>query len=114
MTNYLYGIIFTDGELKPQDVYNECTKGAWIPLACIPGEKPIVLLANSPIIANNFIKRNIPRHWTKGGIRLDEKYLEIIKNNGWDYEILNFPRKMQQKLEFVVLELDEEPLFKCN
>ena len=112
-------IVYTDGEMKANDIKRECCSGKWSPIFCYrQGSKTTIPLFSDQRIALNFIKRNLLRHWDRGGTIITDKDIEFIENKGWEIRRMDYPNKLKDlpdvKFDFEILEFDERPDFKIQ
>jgi len=116
-------ILFTDGILKLHEIAKECKKDKWVPV-CVYREKlvvdgvPTVIGFNSQEIAKKFAKRNLPKEWLRGSIRLTEESITWIKNKGWKIEFFTYPKLITShplyEISFEIIELGNEPDLYCQ
>lgn len=110
MNNYqeLYGVFYSDGHMTPQNVKYECQKDQWVPLTV---HQNTVFLCISELVARNFSKRNLPKHWTQGAVLLQQNDIDHISKKGFNIELLTFPKKLKDKIQlgFEIFELQSEP-----
>ena len=112
-------IVYTDGEMKANDIKRECCSGKWIPIFCYRlALKNTIPLFSDLRIDLNFIKRNLPRHWDRGGTIITDKDIEFIENKGCEIRRMDYPNKLKDlpdvKFDFEILEFDERPDFKIQ
>lgn len=110
----MIAILCTEGQMTHTEVRAECTAGKWVPILVYrQGEITTVPLFHSNRVAYSFVKRNLPADWLRGGIDLTDRDVEWIKQQGWQIEVLSFPRKMKDLTDLVfgfeILEFDEAP-----
>jgi hypothetical protein len=111
-------ILFTDGVMNQHDIVSECKTQKWVPI-CVYREKsvvdavPTVIGFNDQEMAKKFAKRNLPKDWVRGGVKLADEDVKWIKDKGWNIEIFTFPKLMNShpvyEISFEVLEFSEEP-----
>lgn len=97
-------LLYSDGILSINDILKECKIQKWFPI-CAQGNT--VIGFNDPEIAKKFAKRNFPKNWIRGGIRINENDINWIKSQNWSIEILNWP-KLMKDLSFLIFETQEE------
>ena len=111
-----YGVIYSDGHVKLQDVSTECIRDKWIPLATYTplGERTKVILFKCQILAKKFSKRNLPSQWITGAVRLSKDNIRFLIEKNLDLEVFDFPKKMKDnpniELGFEVLDLQDPDL----
>lgn len=103
--------ISTHGHMSFQDIKNECGKEAWVPLVVmrfeVDGKERTVLpLFSNEDVCRKWSKRNLPKDWGLcGGAYITQEDLENCEAKGWTFEMLRFPRKFKDIVEF-----DVEPI----
>lgn len=111
----MIALIYSDGSISPTDLKKECQNQKWIPLAVVKDkvEQIFVICFNSQDIARKFSKRNFPKNWIQGSIKLSDADLNFIDKKKWKIKILDFPRLLnshpEYTLSFEILDFYEEP-----
>lgn len=112
----MFALIYTDGQLRYNDIAKECLNQKWIPLMIyhdLITSSIILPLFKYESIAKSFMKRNLPRSWSHGSISLCESDLKNIAIKGWELKEYEYPNKIKDrtdiKIGFEILELDESP-----
>ena len=117
----MIAILCTDGQMKLEEVRNECQPGKWVPLFIytVAGESfPTIPLFHDEKTAKAFIKRNLPKDWLHGGVALTERDIQWMKDKGWQIREMSYPNRMTDlkniKFGFEILEFGEEPEFRIS
>lgn len=111
----MFAVIFSDGEIKLDDLKNDCREHLWIPIAVHKDRdgSVTVLCFNEADTAKRFAKRNIPKTWVHGAVLLNDDQIAFINSKKWKIEILGFPRIFRdnpdQVLGFEIVEFSEKP-----
>lgn len=114
----MFAVIFSDGEVKLDDLRYDCREHLWIPIAVHKDRNGsvTVLCFNEADTARRFAKRNIPKTWVQGAVLLNDDQIAFINSKRWKIEVLGFPRIFRdnpdQVLGFEIVEFDEKPSMK--
>jgi len=102
-SNMLYAIVCTQGNMKLQDIRNECLAQKWVPLLVFhQDDKTILPLFESATVARRFSERNLPKKWLTGAVNLDLRDGEIIGKKDIQCVVYQFPQKLKDFVEFDV------------
>jgi len=105
----MFAILCTAGEMSISDVAKECTNEQWVPLLVYrrKGETtPIIPLFITQDTARSFAKRNLPP--PHGAVLLSEEDIKKIQSKGWILEIMDFPKKIKERIDIDIgLEIHE-------
>jgi hypothetical protein len=114
----MFAILCTDGQMKLDEVRNECLPGKWVPLFAywLNGEEhPNIPVFHDSETAKAFIKKNLPPEWIHGGVQLTDRDVKWMEDKGWRIRQLSYPQRIQAskicKIGLEVLELEVEPDF---
>lgn len=108
----MIAIVCTQGQMRYKDIVGECREQQWVPIVVYrqPGKPPTVLSVPSDAVARQFVRRNFPKQWLCGSVKLTEEDVAQIQRNGWLIEEMHFPRKMTNyELDVEVLQLAAKP-----
>lgn len=111
----MFAVIFSDGEIKLDDLRDDCREHLWIPIAVCKDRigSVTVLCFSCPDTAKRFAKRNMPKAWVQGAVLLDDDQIAFINSKKWKIEILGFPRIFRdnpdQVLGFEIVEFSQKP-----
>lgn len=112
----MFALIYTDGQLKLNDIIKECINQKWIPLMIYRDIIKSVVhipLFNCESVAKSFMKRNLPKSWSHGTIALCNNDLVSLSTKGWILQNFEFPNKIKDRTDiqigFEIFELDESP-----
>jgi len=92
-----FAVIWTEGEMTNQQVINECPDNQIVPLLAIYDKEnnPTIVLFKNQSIGLQFIKRNVPKGHPQALFRLADEDFEKFQTLGWNIELWDFPRKIQ-------------------
>lgn len=114
----MFALLYTDGQLRVNDVIKECITQKWVPLFVFRNISDSVLtlpIFDCPNLAKSFMKRNLPKSWCHGSILLSDCDRENMISKGWNLQTYTFPNKISDRrdiqLGFEIFELDESPEF---
>lgn len=116
----MYAILFSDGQIDIKAIRKECRPEKWVPILTYKDVNNIttVPVFHDPNLAKTFIKRNFPENWTQASIFLAENNIEWIKDKGWKFEMMAFPRLMKNlpniHFEFEIMDLIVIPEIKIH
>lgn len=119
----MIAILFTDGQIKLNEVYDECSQGQWIPVMVYrpkgqPEAPPTVIVCNTEDTAKRFVKRNLDKKWLQGAILLGDEEIKWIKDKGWNIEVIEWPRKIlghpDLNVGFEIIEFAAKPDVHCS
>lgn len=111
----MYAILYTEGIIDVNEVYKECRLQKWAPILTYSQGNSIrkIPVFHDPLVAQNFAKRNIPRDWLHGSVFLTDPKIEVIRNCGFIFDLLNFPRLIKDlpnmQFEVEIISLNEVP-----
>jgi hypothetical protein len=108
----VWAVLFTNGEVDMEALEKECYKDRWCPLlGVVPKgqEGPITLVCfNNPMIGVSFLKKNMPKGWVPGLVRMPEGEVAYCKSKGWLVEVYNYPRRVMNHPDLDVVSLIHE------
>jgi hypothetical protein len=121
MEGLMIAIICTDGQMKIDEIENECINGKWVPLLVLKEKntnQTFLPVFNLKDVAYKFIIRNLPRKWHHGCVFLSDDDICTIIQKDWKFMPLDFPRKLNEhpdyEISFEIHEFKEEPEFKVG
>lgn len=115
----MIAILCTDGAMSLADVQREC-KNKWVPVLVYrkKDNPPTVITFNTEEAAKRFAKRNIRKGWLLGAVYLGDEGIEYIKNQGWNIELMDWPKRMDSlpgiELGYEVVDFETEPALYCG
>lgn len=119
--NTVIAVLYTDGQMRVENISKECVSGKWIPILVYRhknSETPVVPVFLIQDTARTFSKRNLPKEWQHGAVTLSEEDIEIIKKKGWIFELFHFPKKICDRddldIGFEIHEFDDTPLMRTS
>ena len=114
----MIAILCTDGQMKLDEVRNECVPGKWVPLFVFrvnPSDPPTVPIFQEEKTARQFIKRNLPKGWMHGGAELTDRDIQWMKDKGWILREMDYPHLVKDYLiGLEILEFGDQPDFKVS
>ena len=108
-------IIFSNGQVNLSELSFECREKKWIPLAAIKHKNGSIHIPcfDTNDLAKQFAKRNLPKEWIRGAIKLGENEINFISQKGWIFEKFNYPNLLKDRsdieLGFEILDFCEKP-----
>lgn len=108
----MFAVICSQGQMRFRHIQQECREEAWAPIVVAreEGKPPMVLILPSDDAVRKFTRRNFPKNWMCGSIRLSDLDIQTIRDNAWGIEHLPYARKItDRQLDIEVLQLADEP-----
>jgi len=117
----MIAILYTDGQMRLNEVSRECVSGKWIPVLVYrikDSEAPILPVFLLQDTARAFSKRNLPKNWQHGAVTLTDEDVAAIKARGWLLDLYHFPKRIcdREDLEigFEIHEFEDTPLMRTT
>lgn len=101
-------ILCGHGHMNYNDMVKECQEENWLPVLVLrtkdmPADSPpIVPIFQSEQVAAGFIRRNLPKDWLCGTIKITLRDASWMDDKGWRALEFTFPRKMKDVVNFDV------------
>lgn len=111
----IYAVLCSQGEMSVQELFRECRQNKFAPILVMRQDDgpTIVPCFKTQETTYKFVKRNIPKEWAVfGAVELTVQDLEWMESKGWQFSLMDFPRKLTDVVDFDVeiLEYDDEPM----
>ena len=112
----MFALLYTDGQLKINDIIKECIAQKWIPLFVFREISSSILtlpIFECEELAKSFMKRNLPKKWCHGTILLSDEDKDTMIEKGWNLQTYTFPNKISDRRDiqigFEIFEMDQSP-----
>jgi hypothetical protein len=88
--------------MTTKEIKEECGSGKWLPILVMRTDEisPIVPVFESSLLANRFVKRNLPANWLCGVVKLTMFDAQLMDSKGWKALKFNYPRKVTDFIDF--------------